>query len=267
MSTLKEIFKLFTGGIASHKRDAENSDNNYQVTNERDNSKIEEEFKKSVKDSKAHINYNRTSYRKNSYSSLSPQSKGRIGEIIVEDMLRRESLKENIHFKIVKNLYIKKDGEETTEIDLIYINQYAIYVIEVKNFSGWIFGTYTDKEWTCSLSKEKRYKFYNPIWQNKSHVKYLRKALDYIPENKIKSTIVFGENATLKNIVNNEYKSRAIVCHQNELFSEILKETRNEPYFSSEEIDDIIKKLDLEFGNRNLATNEAHVENLKKHSY
>ena len=41
--------------------------------------------------------------------------------------------------KTLSNVYIPtEDG--TTEIDALYITQWGIYVIESKNYSGWIFG-------------------------------------------------------------------------------------------------------------------------------
>ena len=42
--------------------------------------------------------------------------------------------------KILRNVYIPKDNGETTEIDVVYITQKGIFVIESKNYSGWIFG-------------------------------------------------------------------------------------------------------------------------------
>ena len=42
--------------------------------------------------------------------------------------------------KILRNVYIPKDNGETSEIDVLYITQKGIFVIESKNYSGWIFG-------------------------------------------------------------------------------------------------------------------------------
>lgn len=49
-----------------------------------------------------------------------------------------------------------------TEVDLIYINTSGIYVIESKNYSGWIFGDFKQKYWTQTFKTEK-HKFYNPV--------------------------------------------------------------------------------------------------------
>lgn len=43
--------------------------------------------------------------------------------------------------RILNNLYIPRSQEvgNMTEVDLVYINTSGIYVIESKNYSGWIF--------------------------------------------------------------------------------------------------------------------------------
>lgn len=99
------------------------------------------------------------------------------------------------------NLYLphptKKD--KTTEIDLVYINQAGIHVIESKNYSGWIFGKSEDRYWTQSLPNRKKNKFYNPIKQNELHIKALEKVLncDSVP---LYSWIVFSDRSTLKKV-------------------------------------------------------------------
>ena len=42
--------------------------------------------------------------------------------------------------RTLRNVYIPKDNEETSEIDVVYITQKGIFVFESKNYTGWIFG-------------------------------------------------------------------------------------------------------------------------------
>lgn len=49
------------------------------------------------------------------------------------------------------NLYIPKDSGETTELDVVLLHESGIYVLESKNYSGWIFGTETQQYWTQTL--------------------------------------------------------------------------------------------------------------------
>ena len=79
----------------------------------------------------------------------------------------------------------------------------GLYVFESKNYSGCIFGTETQKNWTQTLpmgkGKSKKNHFFNPIIQNKGHIKWLK---TYLQSNNfpIFSCIVFSDRCTLKNI-------------------------------------------------------------------
>ena len=94
------------------------------------------------------------------------QKKGTIGERKIYAIL--ENLKGSKG--MLPNCYLPLENGKTTEIDLILIHESGIYVIESKNFGGWIFGNDTQKFWTQSFSDgrggSKKYKFYNPLWQN-----------------------------------------------------------------------------------------------------
>ena len=50
--------------------------------------------------------------------------------------------------KVLRNVYIPKDNNETSEIDVLFITQKGIFVIESKNYSGWIFGSEKQYKWT-----------------------------------------------------------------------------------------------------------------------
>lgn len=45
-----------------------------------------------------------------------------------------------------------KTNGETTEIDLILIHETGIYVIESKNYKGWIFESEEQKNWIQTLA-------------------------------------------------------------------------------------------------------------------
>ena len=83
-------------------------------------------------------------------------------ELKLVDLLGRKG-------KILRNIYIPKENGDTSEIDLLYITQKGIFVIESKNYSGWIFGDEKSTNWTASLPNGQKNRFYNPILQNKTH--------------------------------------------------------------------------------------------------
>lgn len=94
-------------------------------------------------------------------------------------------------------------GEEnkTSQIDNVLFTPYGCFVIEAKNYKGYIFGSEDQLNWTVTTqSKNKRinkYSFYNPIKQNITHINALKKV---IPLNIYSNIVVFGNNATLKKL-------------------------------------------------------------------
>lgn len=100
--------------------------------------------------------------------------------------------------KVLRNVYVPKDNGETSEIDVLFITQKGIFVIESKNYSGWIFGDEQSAYWTASLPNSQKNKFYNPIKQNRSHIKWLGQYLqDTVP---LFSVVVFSERCELKKV-------------------------------------------------------------------
>ena len=74
--------------------------------------------------------------------------------------------------EFIHNCYLPTE-KGTTEIDLLMIHETGLYVVESKNYSGWIFGDEKQKDWTQVLGG-KKIKFFNPIRQNAGHIKALR---------------------------------------------------------------------------------------------
>jgi len=68
---------------------------------------------------------------------------------------------------IFHDLIIKKENGEFSQIDLVLVTSEGVIVFEIKDFSGWIYGSGNNTNWTKVLSYgRKKYKFYNPIKQN-----------------------------------------------------------------------------------------------------
>ncbi len=90
-------------------------------------------------------------------------------------------------YKIFNNIKIV-DQRGKTQIDHVVISKYGIFVIEVKNYQGWIFGNEKEKYWTQNIYGKKT-RFYNPLWQNFRHIKALSEYLGL--ESKYFYNIVF----------------------------------------------------------------------------
>lgn len=130
---------------------------------------------------------------------ISPEEKGEIGEdIIYYDLDHVEGRK-----AFLPNCYIPKYSGGTTEIDLIFLHESGVYVIESKNYSGWIFGDEEQEYWTQCLRSARgiaeQNRFYNPLWQNEIHIYALMELLrdDTFP---YYSYIVFGNDCELKDV-------------------------------------------------------------------
>ncbi|WLV25251.1 nuclease-related domain-containing protein [Aciduricibacillus chroicocephali] len=102
--------------------------------------------------------------------------------------------------RILTNLYIPKKDGTMTEIDLVMITEKGFYVVESKNFGGWIFGDEKQKQWTQVFSPRNKNRFYNPIMQNAGHIRAIRQLLGIENNHLFKSFIVFSERCTLKKV-------------------------------------------------------------------
>ncbi len=100
---------------------------------------------------------------------------------------------------IFHDAYIKKKDGRFSQIDIAVVTEVGVVVIEVKNYSGWLFGVGNNSQWTQLLSYgKKRYSFYNPIFQNDGHIKSLKNHLVNFGEIPFYSVIVFYGNCELK---------------------------------------------------------------------
>lgn len=88
-----------------------------------------------------------------------------------------------------------EDG--TTQVDHILVSRFGVFVIETKDYSGWIFANAADATWTQVLFRW-RFKFQNPILQNKRHVRAVQGLLDFLPPDAVKSLVVFCGDAEFK---------------------------------------------------------------------
>ena len=77
---------------------------------------------------------------------------------------------------IFHDLYVKNGKYGFSQIDVAVATRVGIIVFEIKDYSGWIFGKGQQNQWTQVLTYGFRYKrinkyrFYNPILQNESHI-------------------------------------------------------------------------------------------------
>lgn len=181
----------------------------------------------------------------------SPENIGKVGEKRVArklDWLPKEY--------ITLNDIMLPTQYGTTQIDHIVLSPYGIFIIETKNYKGWIFGHENSEEWKQSLLGKKKWygwsseqhKFRNPIRQNISHTRAIKQLLSEIGDFRIIPIVVFSDRADLKittpnHIVINRCNLRNVIRQFNEacISEESIKKISN-LITSANIIDDEIRK-------------------------
>lgn len=132
------------------------------------------------------------------YGYYFPIIKGAIGESRVSRKLRNLNSEE---YKVLNNVYLSSSNG-LSQIDHIVISIHGIFVIETKNYSGWIHGNENSEYWTQTIYKYKK-NFRNPIKQNWSHIYALKELLSEYNQVIYHPIVVFVGSAELKNITSN----------------------------------------------------------------
>ena len=116
------------------------------------------------------------------------------GELRVSKAIMREFRPPDYH--LMNHITLEmEDG--STQIDHILVSRFGVFVIETKDYRGWIFGGMQHYNWTQVIFRRK-FKFRNPIHQNKRHVRAIRELLDFLPIEAIESIVVFTGDAEFK---------------------------------------------------------------------
>lgn len=84
-----------------------------------------------------------------------------------------------------------------TQIDHIVISVYGIFVIETKNYKGWITGGEYAENWIKNVYGNK-YSFRNPLKQNYAHIKSIMNLINIHDPNLFMSIIAFSDEASIK---------------------------------------------------------------------
>ena len=183
---------------------------------------------------------------------------GKRGEKLTERELKLVNLFGR-HGKTLRNVYLPKEDGTTSEVDLLYITQKGIFVFESKNYSGWIFGDEKSQYWTVSLPNREKHRFYNPIRQNRSHIKWLAASVgEDIP---LFSLIVFSERCELKKIA---LESETVkVIKRDKVYAAVRELWDAAPdVLSEEKIEDLYARLQR-MTDVDKTVKTAHVENIK----
>ena len=191
--------------------------------------------------------------------------KGEPGEAWAENILKKlEKHNYKVYGKVLRNIYIPKNNMGTSEIDLLFVTAKGIFVIESKNYSGWIFGSEEDLYWTSVLPSGKgnsiKNKFYNPIKQNDIHIKYLRQFLSVNYPNTnipIYSIVLFSDRCTFKKL---NVSSESHVIQMFQLIKTINKILeQQELSITNNQVDELYNEL-FKLTDKDGSLKKAHIQ-------
>ena len=145
------------------------------------------------------------------------------GELVVSRALAAELPPPAYH--LLNSVTLPLD-DGTTQIDHVLVSRFGVFVIETKHYKGWIFANAKSPVWTQVLFKQK-HKFQNPLHQNYKHVKAVQALLDFLPQEHVRSAVVFtGEGEFRTPRPEGVFATRGLVDHLKSFTTEVISENR-----------------------------------------
>ena len=162
---------------------------------------------------------------------------------------------------IFHNLYLKKSNGKYCQVDVVVATSVGIIVFEIKRYSGWIFGTGYQKQWTQVLAFGlEKHRFYNPVIQNKTHIENLKRQLNQgnVP---FFSVIVFYGDCRFKDIIS--IPDGIFLIKSDKIIEAVktIKETNySSMYRSKVEVVRVLREAVYNGGN--ISVQKQHVKNI-----
>jgi len=174
-------------------------------------------------------------------------------------------LKEGVSSEnIFHDLYIEKKDGTYSQIDIVVLTEKGVVVIEVKDFSGWIFGFGNNEKWVHILGKMK-YPFYNPIFQNEGHIRYLKNKLNVHDNIPFYSLIVFYGECELKKISNIPDGTMIVKSKKSiKTYNSIIQNYDSSDRYNESVIREILNIGVINGGDKEIKS--QHIQDLKKFS-
>ena len=187
------------------------------------------------------------------FKAFKPILKGKMGEFAVSAHVKLYLDKD--HYILLNDCTLPDEQNQTTQIDHILLSPFGVFVIETKNYKGWIFGGERQKTWTQKIYK-KSFKFQNPLHQNYKHQKVLEAVLaDIIDPALIHSVVVFMPDCEFKTqMPSNVFRGAA--------WTDYIKSFAD-PVIPPMKLKRIQLRIEKEVLEKSWKTNRQHVENLK----
>ena len=116
---------------------------------------------------------------------------------------------------VYRNLLFRTRGG-STEIDILVVSPYGLFVIEVKRFAGKIVGSDADRHWVQMTKNGAIKPFYSPVLQNEGHLRVISQLLS-VPFSAMAGLVCFaGNNFDLSDV------NSRLVCTKYNLLERVL---------------------------------------------
>ena len=163
---------------------------------------------------------------------------------------------------IFHDLCIRKSDGKFSQIDVVVVTTQGVIVFEVKDYSGWIFGSGNNSHWTKVLAYGKaKYRFYNPIKQNAYHIKAIKSQLKQFDSIPFFSVILFFGDCELKEITYVPKRTYLVKEHR---VLEVLEQIKNNnvpaPYTDKRAVVTALQQA-VDLG-ANLKYQKTHISNI-----
>ena len=176
--------------------------------------------------------------------------KGKIGELVVRSQLRGGLPPDE--YNLLNNIYLPIGELGTTQIDHIVVSRFGVFVVETKNFTGWIFANRYWAEWKQVIYHDSSF-FQNPMRQNLRHICAIADNLG-LPKNYIHGVVAFAGDCEFKT----EMPEGVVYLGQ---LSEYIRGF-DKPVLKVKEVEQIVAALKEWDSSVTPAQRRAHVRNL-----
>lgn len=189
--------------------------------------------------------------------SLKSSFKGFLGETVINVAMWLK-LEKDIYHRL-NNVTLPLTNGGSTQIDHVIVSVYGIFVIETKNYKGWIYGSEKQKQWTQVFQNGNKFKFQNPLRQNYLHIKTLADLLG-LELSYFHSMIAFIGECELK--TRDELPEHVLTSG---MVSYVKK--KQDKLLTEDEVSSIVEQINSNRFSKSWRTNRQHKAYLKdKHS-
>ncbi|MGE6441724.1 NERD domain-containing protein [Psychrobacter sp. NPDC078409] len=189
--------------------------------------------------------------------SLKSSFKGFLGETVINVAMWLK-LEKDVYHRL-NGITLPRANGGSTQIDHIIVSVYGIFVIETKNYKGWIYGSENQRQWTQVFQNGSKFKFQNPLRQNYLHIKTLADLLGLEPRY-FHSMIAFIGECELK--TRDELPEHVLTSG---MVSYVKK--KQDKILTEDEVKSIVEQINSNRFSKSWRTNREHKAYLKdKHS-